>query len=212
MVFDDLPAEIVPALVAFGRALASHIRDHRDGSLEEHETGVIESWRTVAPAFLVGTLQAATTGLSLGTRRLRAPCPDCGERLPALDSRSRDVNTQVGPITIARPWHHCRACHRGWSPADGAWKLAPYQRTSAGLRRWEGKLGGITTFAEAQGLLAEFTGVQVGVETLRTHAEQIGTELEGKQQAAMAHVAATHEHPQTTSSRPARRCWWRPTG
>src|SRR6266853_1138996 len=101
-------------------------------------------WRSAAR--WRGTFAITAMAASKSTKRLRAPCPDCGERLPALDSRSRDVNTQVGPITIERPWHHCWACHRGWSPADGAWKLAPYQRTSDGLRRWEGKLGGITTF------------------------------------------------------------------
>jgi hypothetical protein len=37
--------------------------------------------------------------------------------------------------------------------------------------------------------------VQVGTETLRTHAERIGTQLEGEQRAAMAYVAAAHAPP-----------------
>jgi hypothetical protein len=41
--------------------------------------------------------------------------------------------------------------------------------------------------------LSELAGVQVGTETLRTHAERIGTELEGQQRAAMTHVATEHE-------------------
>src|SRR5439155_15892069 len=36
-------------------------------------------------------------------------------------------------------------------------------------------------------------GVHVGSETLRTHAERAGTELEGRQRRAMAHVEATQE-------------------
>ena len=62
-------------------------------------------------------------------------------------------------------------------------------------RRWEALLGGLTTFAEAPQLLETFTGVDVGIETLRTHAEAAGTELEGEQRAAGAHVAATQEPP-----------------
>lgn len=37
--------------------------------------------------------------------------------------------------------------------------------------------------------------LQVGTETLRTHAEAAGTELEGEQRAAIAHVEATQEPP-----------------
>jgi hypothetical protein len=37
--------------------------------------------------------------------------------------------------------------------------------------------------------------VQVGTETLRIHAEAAGTQLEGVQRAAIAHVETTHEPP-----------------
>jgi hypothetical protein len=69
------------------------------------------------------------------------------------------------------------------------------QRTSGGLQHWEALLGGLTTFAEAAQLLETLAGVDVGIETLRTHAEAAGTELEGEQRAAMAHVEATQEPP-----------------
>ena len=53
----------------------------------------------------------------------------------------------------------------------------------------------LTTFAEAAQLLETLAGVAVGIETLRSHAEAAGTELEGDQRAAMAQVQATHEPP-----------------
>ena len=56
-------------------------------------------------------------------------------------------------------------------------------------------LGAITTFREAAKLLADLAGVQVGSETLRTHTEQIGTELEGQQRRTMAYVDEAHEPP-----------------
>jgi hypothetical protein len=73
--------------------------------------------------------------------------------------------------------------------------LAPYQQTSTGLAHWQATLGAITTFREAARLLDELAGVQVGSETLRTHAEQVGTELEGTQRRTMAYVDQVHEPP-----------------
>src|SRR5207253_6795308 len=90
---------------------------------------------------------------------------------------------------------HCWRCGHGWSVPDQALGLAPYQQTSTGLARWEAALGAITTFREAAKLLADLAGVHVGSETLRTQAERVGTELEGQQRRAMAHVEQTHEPP-----------------
>src|SRR5438105_793718 len=42
---------------------------------------------------------------------------------------------------------------------------------------------------------ATLAGVDVGIETLRTHAEAAGSQLEGQQRAAMAQVQATQEPP-----------------
>jgi hypothetical protein len=50
-------------------------------------------------------------------------------------------------------------------------------------------LGAITTFREAAKLLADLAGVHVGSETLRTQAERVGTELEGRQRRSMAHAS-----------------------
>jgi len=73
--------------------------------------------------------------------------------------------------------------------------LVDKQRTSGGLQHWEAMLGGLTTLAEAAQLLETLAGVDVGIETLRTHAEVVGTALESEQRAAMAQVDATHEPP-----------------
>jgi hypothetical protein len=110
--------------------------------------------------------------------------------------RKRGVQTRLGPIGVQRWWHHCWRCGRGWSPPDQALRLAPYQQTSDGLACWEAALGAITTFREAAKLLADLAGVEVGSETLRTQAERIGTELEGRQRASMAYVEARHEPPE----------------
>lgn len=80
------------------------------------------------------------------------------------------------------------------------------------MQRWAARLGGLTTFAEAAGLLDDLLGVAVGTETLRTHAEQIGTDREGQQQALQAHVRSKRtcrgsrlHHPRST--RPSETSW-----
>ena len=129
----------------------------------------------------------------------RSPaCPNCGmHSLNAVRRRRkpRTLNSRCGTVHIARVRLTCRGCGHSWLPLDAVLRLAAKQRTSGGLRRWEALLGGVTTFAEAAQLLATLAGVEVGIETLRTHAEAAGTDLEGAQRAAMAQVAATQEPP-----------------
>jgi hypothetical protein len=192
---DDLPQEIVQPLVQLGRALLTHVQAHGDTSLAEHEDGVLAAWRTVAPLLLEGVLKLATTGLEKTARPLASRCPGCEQRRGVQSQRKRQVQTRLGPIRLKRWWHHCWKCVRGWSPPDQALGLAPYQHTSTGLVRWQAALGAVTTFREAARLLGDLAGVEVGSETLRTQAERIGTELEGQQRAAMAHVEQTHEPP-----------------
>jgi hypothetical protein len=167
-----------------------------------HQPGVLDARRAAAPAVLAGTLQATTAGLDPAARPLRAACPTCAARRGHRDRRARTLLTRVGAVTVARPWYHCRACRHGWSPADQTLGLAPKQRTSAGVQRWEAALGAVATFAEAQALLADLAGVEVGAETLRTHAEQVGAQVEATQQAAIAHVQA-HQAPPPGTADPA---------
>jgi hypothetical protein len=192
---EDLPDEIVQPLVQLGRGLLKHARGHRDHSLAVHEDGVLAVLRTAAPVLLEVVLQLATTGLENNARPVAARCPRCQQRRGVQSHRRRQVQTRLGAIRLKRWWHHCWACAQGWSPPDQALCLAPHQQTSDGLARWEAALGAVTTFREAARLLGELAGVQVGSETLRTHAERIGTKLEGQQRAVMDYVEAVHEPP-----------------
>jgi hypothetical protein len=192
---DDLPEEIVQPLLRFGRALLAHAQAQRDAGLDRHEQGVLAAWRAIAPAVLEGVLQLATTGLQPSARRRAARCPGCQQRRGVHSRRTRQVQTRLGAIRLQRWWHHCWSCAHGWSVPDQVLGLSAYQQTSPGLARWLAALGAVTTFREAARLLEELAGVQVGHETLRQHAERLGTELEGQQRAAMAHVEATHEPP-----------------
>lgn len=199
----DLPPQIVPVVEAFAQRLAAHVRSHREASLEAHEQGVLDAWRAEAAGILSGVVTAATSGADPGARAPRSPCPHCAQGRPASRWRPRIVETRLGPIAFTRTGYICAPCGQTWSAADQTLGLAPYQRTSAGLAQWAARLGALTTFREAAVLLADLTGVPVGTETLRTHAERVGTDLERQQRATMAHVQATQEPPADGSYDPA---------
>ena len=197
---DALPPEILPALEALATALVTHIRAHPDAPLDTHEQGVLAAWEAARGAALTGVVQAATTGLprpGRPARPVRAACPGCGHRgrPQSRRGRARSVLTRLGPITLERPWHHCRACRAGWSPADRILGLAPRQRTSTGLQRWEATLGARLPFAESRRVLADLTGLELGVETVRAHTEAVGAHAGAQEQAAVARVLATQDPP-----------------
>ena len=98
--------------------------------------------------------------------------------------KPRTVTSRCGTVHIPRVRLSCRGCGHSWLPLQSVLGLGTKQRTSGGLQHWEALLGGLTTFAEAAQVLAISAGVEVGIETLRTQAEAVGTELEGEQRAA----------------------------
>ena len=174
--------------------LVSWAHDHPEADLDGREAVVLEHGRVLLRELL---------GLLAGVAGPRTPaCPRCGLRSlhPVRRRRPRTLQTRCGLIRVPRQQLSCGGCGASWQPVDGVLRLAPKQRTSAGVQRWEARLGGLTTFAEAAGLLEELTGVAVGAETLRTHAERLGTELEGYQHARMAHVQAEQAPPPDASA------------
>src|SRR5229473_6769702 len=199
----DLPPQIVPAVNAFAQRLSSRIRTHREASLEVHEAGVLAAWRAEGAAVLAGVVSAPTIGADPAARPPRSACPRCGRGRAAERWRRRTLETQLGGLTFTRTRYRCGTCRQRWSGADRTLGLKPRQRTSAGLARWEADVAARTTFREAAALLDELAGVQVGSETLRTHAERLGTEREGQQRRAIAQVQTTQGPPSELLHTPA---------
>jgi len=210
---DDLPETMLAPLLELARVLLEHARRHRDQPLARHEQAVLDAWRAAAPQVLAATVQQATTGLDATQRPIAATCAGCAQRRPVQSRRTRQVQTRLGPVTFERPWHHCVACGRGWSPSDQVLRLQPGQRTSAGLAAWAARVGALTTFREAATLLADLAGVDLGAETVRTHAERIGTGIELAQRATTVYVQHQHEPPprqrRARTRHPAGRGRWR---
>src|SRR6266851_1312455 len=175
--------DAVNALCTFGQ-------DQRMADFDVREQRVLEVGRR---------LQATWLGQLASAAGPRSPaCPKCGvHSLNAVRRRRkpRTMNSRCGTVHIPRLRLTCRGCKHSWLPLQSVLGVAAKQRTSVGLQHWEALVGGLTIFAEAAQLLETLSGVSVGTETLRTHAEAAGTELEGEQRTAIAHVQATQEPP-----------------
>ncbi len=76
-------------------------------------------------AFLGGCLEALTQELYRQHRHQRqTDCPGCGKRLNAKRLDRKTVSTLQGPISVERPYFHCRDCAIGYHPLDEALALA----------------------------------------------------------------------------------------
>jgi hypothetical protein len=186
---DSLREPMLARAEALVTTLTRWVHDHPKADLEARETVVLEQGRA-----LLGELLALVAGAA-GSRT--PACPGCGRRSvrPVQRQRPRTLQTRCGLIRVPSRRLSWRGCGRSWQPVERVLRLGPRQRSSAGIQRWEARLGATTTFREAAALLGELTGVAVGAETLRTHAEQLGRELEGEHQARLAHVQAEHAPP-----------------
>jgi hypothetical protein len=190
---EALPGAIVPQVEALGHALVAVAARCHDGTLGTLEAATLEAIRAALPRLLEAVLQVATTSLQSGGIGRTAPCSRCGTRTALEGWRPRTIQTICGPLTVERPWYHCRGCRRGWSPADATWELTPRARLSAGLADWVIDLGASTSFADAQRELEKLTGLTVAAETIRQYTEQRGSELETADEAAAATVLRTQE-------------------
>src|SRR5581483_8749505 len=118
----------------------------------------------------------------------------CSTRTPARRGwRRRTLTTICGALAYERAYYWCRACQRGWSPADRTLGVRPRARVSAGLDTWLSTLGARVPFRGAAAVLDQLTGLAVSAETLRQYAERRGAALEATQQAATVHVLARRE-------------------
>ncbi len=171
-------------------AVCTWARDQPMANFDAREEHVLHVGRELLATWL-GQLASAAGP--------RSPaCPKCGvHSLTAVRRRRkpRTVNSRCGTVHIPRVRLTCRGCGHSGLPLQSVLGMAAQQRTSGGLQHWEALLGGLTTFAEAAQLLETLAGVDVGIETLRTHAEAAGSGLEGEQRAAMAQVQTTQEPP-----------------
>jgi hypothetical protein len=188
-----IPASIVAILEELASSLASWCEASRGQPLAAHEGAVLGRIRGVLGRLLGAVLVETTAGLDRGQRWGKTACPECGQATAPGRWRDRTLLTQCGPVRVPTLRYACAQCDQGWSGLETILEVAPRARMSAELERWVAHLGGLTDFREATALLAEYTGVELGAETVRRHSTRVGTALADAEDAALAAVERTRE-------------------
>jgi hypothetical protein len=184
---------MVARLSELGATLVQWATDHRDAPLAEQEAAVLSAVRAVLPALLETVVQLSVRDLDPGVRWVARRCPRCDRRVRVQSLRPRQAQTRCGPVTLTRPWYHCRPCRHGFSPADATLGLAPHARLSPGLQDWVVHLGTAVPYREAAALLQLLTGQAIAPDTVRAQTTTAGTVVEAANQQAIAHVQASRE-------------------
>ena len=73
--------------------------------------------------------------------------------------------------------------------------MGPHQILSAELQAWVAETGAELPFQQATERLERLAGISLGVETVRTHTERVGSALAERQRTAAATVAQTQALP-----------------
>ena len=188
-----IPASIVAVTEELASSLAAWCGEGRGQPLAAHERAVLDRVRGVVGRLLGAVLAEATPGLDRGQRWGKTACPGCGQATAPGRWRERTLVTRCGTVTLPTLRFQCAGCGQGWSGLEATLSVAARARMSPGLEAWVARLGGLTDFREASELLAEYTGIELGAETVRRHSERVGTALADAEDAALLEVERTRE-------------------
>ncbi len=103
-----------------------------------------------------------------------AACPKCERLLPARASRSRTVETLLGPVTLERPYFYCAACHHGFHPLDEALALSGH-RKQGDVQQAGVKLALEMPHQRASKLLDELTDASMSDSVIHEVLQQTGS-------------------------------------
>ena len=103
-----------------------------------------------------------------------AACPKCDRPLRGRPSRSRTVETLLGPVTLERPYFYCVGCEYGFYPLDEALGL------SGQRKQWDVQQAGVKLALEmphprASKLLDEFTDASMSDCVIHEVLQQTGS-------------------------------------
>jgi hypothetical protein len=126
-------------------------------------------------SLLGGCLQALAEQLHGQYQHQRqADCPGCDKCLNRKRVDPKTVTTLHGPVTLSRPYFHCRDCQIGFHPLDEALALAQ-EAHQYDIQEKFTRLSAKMPYQEAVTEFAELTGIKVsdhwGHETLNRIAE-----------------------------------------
>jgi hypothetical protein len=111
----------------------------------------------------------------------RVPC-GCGQQAQYHDTRSKQLKTMLGPVVFDRAYYLCPNCHRGQSPRDQELDVVGTE-CSPGVRRMMAVVGSETSFDNGRQQLLLLAGLEFTTKAVERHAEAIGTDIVGREQA-----------------------------
>ena len=116
-----------------------------------------------------------------GSQAQHVPC-GCGQQARYHETRSKQILTMLGPVVYERAYYHCPRCHQGQSPRDRELDIAGTE-CSPGVRRMLAAVGSETSFDKGREQLHVLAGLAVTTKAVERHAEAIGTDIAGREQA-----------------------------
>ncbi|MEW6749663.1 MAG: ISKra4 family transposase [Candidatus Latescibacterota bacterium] len=105
-----------------------------------------------------------------------AACPQCGGIVRARPARRRTVPTLVGPVSLARPYFYCTACHHGFFPLDEALHLSPHAK-QIDLQEAACELALDMPFERAAAWLSRYTEARLSDCTVQEVVQEVGQGL-----------------------------------
>ena len=167
----ELRRELVAATARYAR---SELERSGSGSSD----AALLDWRLRSTA-----LEVMREGLELAYGKDDAApgrCPDCGGRTRLLRVEQARVETVLGSVRVEMARRHCRECGRGGRPGgrrlDIEGSMTPSARRLASLARSH------SSYAEADGLLRELSGLNFGAKRVERTTRAAGDDLEARRE------------------------------
>ena len=131
------------------------------------------------PTALTGAVVEAYVERTFGAylQQEQASCGSCGKMLTARSSRSRTVETLVGPVTLNRPYFYCVSCGQGFYPLDDALGLSDRSK-QYDVQEAACELGLEMPYERASSLLDKWTDASMSDSVLHDVVHQIGAPLQ----------------------------------
>ena len=109
------------------------------------------------------------------------PCP-CGQQAGYKELRAKTILTVVGLATGKRPYYLCDHCGVGQFPVDQELDVVEVE-VSPGVRRMMAVVSSESAFDRGRQHLALLADLKVITKAVERHAEQIGADMEAREQA-----------------------------
>jgi hypothetical protein len=149
------------------------------------EQAALQVGNRIAQLALQDQLNRLGTGYCASSRL----CP-CGQRQRFVRYSTRNLRSLSGSVLLRRAYYHCRDCGTGSAPLDEQLGLSQREITP-GVERAAALLAAHLSFAEAEFVLQELTGVSLSRRQIETVAESLGQQAEQQQQAEQLQMAQT---------------------